>query len=472
MSDLYEALMQDPLNYHDACYDAGFRLTAEQLHNVQLAGIRKRFGELRPKLSVLDKLASEQGIDAIDSIDDIAPLMFPHTIYKSYPMSYLERARFDKLTRWLGGLTTEDLSQVDASGIDSIDAWLDLLDAETDLLVSHSSGTTGKLSFVPRTKAQWRQTVVHSGHMLRHWWGPDSGPDLFNDNWPVIIPGYRRGYQAAQRANDYMIGLFAGSEDNALFLYPEGKFSADIASLAGRLKSAEARGELGSLQVSDTLMQQREHLLAMEARRGQDLQDFFDRAIGKFGGKNVYIAGVWTLLFNWADQGGKRGLSNVFSKDSILFSGGGKKGQALPENYREVIKTFLGFDTVYEMYATSVLMAVSMLCEAGHYHFPPVLVPFLLDPDSGATLPRKDNVTGRLAMLDLMPNTYWAGLVTGDEVTWAGFDKPCACGRHGPFIYDRISRYSEKQGGDDKILCAGAPEAHDRALDFLAELSQ
>src|SRR5690606_31434055 len=157
MSDLYQALLQDPLNFHDACYDDGFRLTADQLHDVQLAGIRKRFGELRPKLSVLDKLASEQGVDNINAIDDIAPLMFPHTIYKSYPMSYLERARFDKLTRWLGGLTTVDLDQVDASGIDSIDGWLDLLDAQTDLLVSHSSGTTGKLSFVPRTKAQWRQ---------------------------------------------------------------------------------------------------------------------------------------------------------------------------------------------------------------------------------------------------------------------------------------------------------------------------
>src|SRR3546814_12238421 len=101
------------------------------------------------------------------SSDLLAPLLYPHTVYKSYPISYLERARFDKLTKWLGGLTTVDISNVDASGIESIDDWLDLIDAETPLTVAHTSGTTGKLSFVPRTKEQWTQTNTHSAIIIR-----------------------------------------------------------------------------------------------------------------------------------------------------------------------------------------------------------------------------------------------------------------------------------------------------------------
>ena len=74
-------------------------------------------------------------------------------------------------------------------------------------------------------------------------------------------------------------------------------------------------------------------------------------------------------------------------------------------------------------------------------------------------------------VVDLMPDTYWAGLVTGDEITLSGWDRPCACGRTGPHVLPPVRRYSELEGGDDRVVCAGAPEAHDRALEFLAELS-
>jgi hypothetical protein len=471
MTDLYSQLLHDPLHFHNACYDDGFRLPPKQIEAIQIAGIRKRFSELRAQLPMLDKLATDQGVDAIRAIDDVAPLLFPHTVYKSYPMTYLAKCRFDKLTKWLSGLTTFDLSNVDASGIETIDGWLDLLDAQTPLLVSHTSGTTGKLSFIPRSKEQWRQTIVHSGCMLRHWRGPNSGPNMFNEHRPLIIPGYRYGGSATQRGNSFMIQFFAGSEDNALFMYPNSRFSADVVSLAGRLRAAEARGEQGMLEISTALLKRREELLALEKRRPQDLQTFFDMARVKFGGKDVYIAGVWTLLYDWAEQGLKQGHRGIFGKGSVLFSGGGKKGKALPDNYRETIKEFLGFDTSYEMYAISEQMGFSIMCEAGHYHIPPVIVPVLLDPTTGAPLPRRDGTTGRLALLDLMPNTYWAGLVTGDEVTWGGWREPCSCGRTGAYLHDQIRRYGDKEDGDDKLVCAGAPEAHDQALAFLAQLS-
>lgn len=471
MATLYDRLLEDPTHFHDAVYSEGFSFSAEQLEAIQLSGIKKRFSELRPQLSMLDKLATEQNINEINSIDDVVPLLFSHTVYKSYPLSYLEKNRFDKLTRWMNGLTTVDLSGLDASGIASIDDWLDFIEEQTGLLISHTSGTTGKLSFVPRSKEQWRQTLTCSARMLRDWWGAGSGPDLLEETRPLIIPGYRYGGSAAQRANNFMIEMFAGSEDNALFMYPNMRFSADVASLGGRLRALESRGEIGAADISPVLLERRQSLLELEKRRPEDIKTFFETAQQKFADKDVYIAGVWTLLYEWARQGQERGLSNIYGKNSILFSGGGKKGVALPDDYREQIKTFLGFDNTYEMYAVSEQMSVNIMCEHGHYHFPPVNIPFLLDPVTGESLPRKDNVTGRMAMLDLMPNSYWAGLITGDEVTWAGWEKPCQCGRTGPYIYDTIRRYSEKEGGDDRVVCAGAPEAHDKALDFLAQLA-
>lgn len=471
MTEYYERLLADPTSFHDACYDDGFRLSVEQIERLHLEGARKRFADLRPGLSVLDKLAREQGIVAIETIDDIAPLLFPHTVYKSYPISYLERARFDKLTKWLAGLTTTDISNVDASGIVSIDDWLDLLDAETPLTVAHTSGTTGKLSFVPRTKAQWRQTIVHSAIILRDWWGPGTGPNILADTIPIIIPGYRYGAAAQQRGNDIQIELYAGGPDNALFMYPDARFSADVASLAGRLRAAEARGEAGIGDIPPVLLERRDALLALEQRRPEDVRHFFAEAQRRFGGKDVYVTAMWAILFDWAEEGLKRGIKGIFGPGSVLLTGGGKKGKDMPDDWRDQVLKFLGFDNFYEMYATSEMMGLCMMCENGNYHVPPIIVPFLLDPATGRPLPRKDGTTGRFAGLDLMPQTYWAGLITGDEVTLSGWQTPCACGRIGPHVVPPVRRYSEKEGGDDRIVCAGAPEAHDRALEFLAELS-
>lgn len=471
MSSYFEHILADPAHFHDARYDLAFTLTNEQIEQLHLEGVRRRFAELRPKLTVLDKLATEQGIDSIETLDDFAPLLFPHTVYKSYPMSYLERSRFDKLTKWLQGLTTFDISHVDAGKIETIDDWLDLLDAETPLLVQHTSGTTGKLSFVPRSKDEWQQTIVHSATIMRDWRGHNSGPDILKDGIPIIIPGYRRGAGATQRGNNIQVDMYAGGEDNALFLYPEARFSADVASLGGRLRAAEARGEAGIGEVPQVLLERRQMLLEMEKRRSSDLENFFVEAEKRFSGKDVYMAAMWAILYDWCEEGMKRGYKQIFGPKSVLLTGGGNKGAPLPENWRERVQDFLGFDGIYEFYSTSELIPVAVKCEAGHYHLPPVMVPFLLDPKTGRTLPRKDFQTGRLALFDLIPHTYWAGIVTGDEITLGGWEKPCSCGRTGPFVVPPVRRYSDKEGGDDRVVCAGAPEAHDRALEFLAELS-
>ncbi len=472
MSTLYSRLIDEPTALVDACYDDAFRLTPRQIHDIQLNGARRRFTDLRAKIPVLDRLASEQGIDEITRLDEVAPLLFAHTVYKSYPMSYLERGQFDRLTRWLNGLSAEDLGHVDASGITLIDDWIDLLDAQTNLRVFHTSGTTGKLSFLPRTDREWRQNIMLSASRIRDWRGPGTGPDLIANRRPLIAPAYRRGASAAARGGGYQVEMYAGGEENALFMYPDSRFSADVASLSGRLAVAEAQGELGSLQISPALLARRDELVRVERERPEQLRHFFAEAIRRFDGQDVYIGAVWSILYDTAVEGLARGARNVFGKASVLHTGGGKKGKNMPDNWRDQLVEFLGFDNFYEFYGCSEQMGFSMRCEHGHYHLPPTTIAFLLDPATGKPLPQKDGLTGRFASLDLLPSTYWAGLVTGDEITMNGFEQPCACGRSGLWLLPTIRRYTEKEGGDDKVICAGAPAAHDHALNFLNELSE
>jgi hypothetical protein len=92
----------------------------------------------------------------------------------------------------------------------------------------------------------------------------------------------------------------------------------------------------------------------------------------------------------------------------------------------------------------------------------------LLDPDTGEVRPRTGTATGRYGAFDLNAQTYWGGFLTGDEVTLSwGDTQPCACGRIGPYLHHGVRRYTEKEGGDDKITCAGAPAAHDKAIEFV-----
>src|SRR5699024_11098677 len=82
------------------------------------------------------------------------PLLFDHRVYKSYPLKLIETRDFPRLNAWLNRLTTHDLSKVDLSGLTMLDDWLDRLD-EFGMLVGTSSGTTGKLSFVPRSQVEF-----------------------------------------------------------------------------------------------------------------------------------------------------------------------------------------------------------------------------------------------------------------------------------------------------------------------------
>ena len=472
MKDLDAQLAREPLTFVDASYDEGFTLQQPEREAAQIAGIQQRFTALKAKLPALAKLADEQRIETIDSIESAAPLLFPHTVYKSYPLSFLEQGRFDRLTRWLSGLTTADLSAVDVDGVQTIDEWVARLDSSTELRVIHTFGTTGKLSFLPRTKDQLRITATINAHCIRDFNGAGSGPDLLVSQLPLISPSYAHGASAIVRGMNWMATHFAGGQDKALFLYPDAYFSADIASLAGRLRAAEARGEQGRLELSPALVARREEFAAREANRSRDMDRFFEEARARFSGQNVFMFAVWPILFDWAQEGLRRGLRGVFGRNSVLTTGGGSKGRALPPDYKAQIFEFLGFDHHLEFFGMSELMANAPRCAVGNFHFPPVIVPFALDPDTGKPLPRSGRQTGRLALMDLLPDSYWGGLVTGDEVTLAGFDTPCDCGRHGPYLEPTIRRYSEAKGGDDKINCAGAPEAHDRAVSFLLERTQ
>jgi hypothetical protein len=449
-----------------------YTLSTDQVAEIQLHAARRRFAELHDRIPVVRKLAAQQGVTRIDAIDDIAPLLLSHTVYKSYPLSLLESGRFDLLTRWLGGLTPFDLSKLDARSCDSIDGWLELLETETPLKCLSTSGTTGKMSFVPRSDAEWDMCVQSYFVTYHQGFGAERHADLSLADLaeiPFVFFAYREGRHTQQRIVSRLVEtIYKGDESMCRALFPS-RMSMDVLSLAGRLKAASAKGMPDSVRISPALLAMRERFAAEQRDLPARSAAYFAETAQALGGRRIMFMGSWSSLFDGAVEGERLGLSNVFRADSLITTGGGFKGRVLPDDWYQRIERFLGVPGVHDGYGCSELIVPCQLCPHDHYHCSPAAIPFLLDPDTGAVLPRQGTQTGRFAFMDLMAHTYWGGFVTGDEVKMS-WDEACECGRNGPYLHRAIRRFSEARGGDDKISCAGMPDAHREALDYLTGL--
>ncbi|MCX5381595.1 hypothetical protein [Streptomyces sp. NBC_00091] len=448
------AFPRDPIAHFGASREAMHDGPPAERERLQLEALRDRFAQLRGRLPALDVLADEAALYQVRALEDIAPLLLAHTVYKSYPASLLASGRFDRLTRWLQRLTTLDLSGVDASGCESVDSWLDLLDTTTDLRVAHSSGTSGTLSFLPHTHRQFDDLFRIVGLDVL---APDGAPV------DVVWPSYRYGRSGIARCGRAMAERYARTEDRFHALHP-GPMSADVMYLAGRLRSAALRGDRAPVEVPPSLSARHRELLEAQ-RPGEAMAAYARDLAGRLAGRRVIAMNTWNLLYAVSRAGLAQGLENVFAADSVVMPGGGAKNQAVPDDWQDTVRRFFGVPRLRHIYALSEVMALNDLCTAGRYHIDPWVVLYVLDPLTGRPLPRTGKQTGRAAFFDLMAEVHWGGFASGDRVS-ADYS-PCSCGRTTPHLDRRIERYDTDQGGDDKITCAAAPEAHAQALDFL-----
>ena len=433
----------------------------EQREKLQLEAVQISFRRLRDRIPALKKLADRQGVDAIEKLDDVLPVCFDHRVLKNYPIQIIENRDFAKLTNWLDKLTAHDLSKVDLSGLETIEEWLARLEAY-GMLVTYSSGTTGKLSFVPRSYDElgpWKYHFFNVNYA-------SSGIDPWKTKLPTFFPGYRGGYQTMLK----MMSLFniemAGGEDQYFTLY-DTHIPADLMALSGRMQSAEDRGEIASLGLDPALLAQRRTMLEQGRRKEQDLEVWFSQLIQQFKGRRVKLGGTFADLYRVARAGLDKGLRCEFAPGSILMGGGGMKGyKDAPDDWEDQIKEFFGVSRLGNQYGFSECIGNAPLCEAGHFHLPPYSVPLLMGPN-GESLPREGVQKGRLVLVDVIPQSYWGGFTSGDEVTIDWTDT-CECGWQSPRIAKSIRRFAESEGGDDKITCAGSQQAYNEFMEFVS----
>ncbi|WP_147263832.1 hypothetical protein [Prauserella sp. PE36] len=459
------AVSLDPANvasWAEYPFEVLLALPLAEVEEPQRVALARAFETLRPTVAALDKLAARQGVDRVDAIDDVIPVLFDHRVYKSYPLSLIEKRQFPRLTAWLDRLTRHDLTQASLDGANSVDSWLDRLD-EHGMIVGHSTGTTGKLSFIPRSRTEWPAwkaayfSVLHAA----------TGVDTRTVRIPSFATGHRSGHQMMTKMGRLFAQEQAGGEAARRTLH-DYALSSDLLSLAGRLQAAEERGELDELQIDPRILDERKQLIEASRHRDDDLRRWFAELAEEFRGQRVRIGGTSADLVRIALKGREAGIVCDFAPDSILMAGGGMKGfKDAPSNWEELLKDFFGIDRIRSMYGMSECMGTAPLCEMGFFHLLPYTIPILLDADA-RPLPRQGVQTGRLALFDLLAETYWGGFISGDRVTMH-WDEDCQCGWKGPRIERHIVRFGELDGGDDKITCAGTAKAYNDFMDYVSE---
>lgn len=459
---------RDAVDFIYMSVDEMFDMPYAEVEAIQLSSLKARFETMMEKIAPLRQLSQMQGITAISRVEDAAPLLFNPKVAKSYPLSLLENNQFGKLTQWLGRLTTHDLSQVDCSGLDTIDGWLDRLEAQTPMMVMHSSGTSGKLSIQPRSRIEMCHFVEIWFKYLNHYQG-EFGAEIreLGGSVPIFLPSYRHG-RHIQRFLEIAMPAICGTEEDFICAFP-GRLSADLLTLGGRLAAAQAQGEEGQLRLNPALLAMRDEMIEFQRRIPEHMERYFERMLG-YRGRRVLVAGTWTTHWNATEYGEARGVQGLFASNSFPIAGGGSKGQVFPDDWYERICRFYGMPEMRANYGMVELTGLMQQCREGHYHPWPHQIPYLLDPRTGDLLPREGVQRGRFGYMDLSAETYWGGGLSGDEVTIHWGDRACSCGRQGPYVAPSVQRLSEQQGGDDKISCAGAQAAHDSAIEFLTRI--
>ncbi len=452
-----DRFVDDPVEFFDGSGIAMHSLPRDQLVELQRSGMSRRFDQQVERVPMLAKLAGRQGITTVEEFDDLVPVLFEHTVYKSYPIALLERQRFDKLTGWLDKLTVADLSVVDASGVDSIHGWLTLLFEQTGLDVAYSSGTSGTMNFFP-----WSQRD-HEIRWLTYYLQAVSGNGEDPDDREMRTPfHFFCDLQRCKR--NYRAELFAQRQDEYVHMRNPVAKTADMMWLAARLRRAAAFGDASQLRVPDYLLARRAELQESQAEIEERGKRWVE-TLESLQGEKICMMEFAHELTQLAAPRVERGERFSFAPGSVIWVGGGTKGKELPDGWRSTVDTFFGNRT-RTLYGMSELSLMAQECDYGRIHISPWIIPYVLEPDTSEILPRTGVQRGRAAFFDLLPRDHWGGLISGDEIE-IDWDLHCACGRTTYTLSLDISRLSDKRGGTDKIECAAQPEAYAEAIDFL-----
>lgn len=432
----------------------GYEQSHDSIRDLQIAAMNERFQTQKDTIKVVAHRAKEGGIQQIRSLKDAVPLLLPHTAYKSYPERFLVEQRYDRLTKWLGTVSSCPTDKINLDGIANMDEWVARC-GEAGVFVSCSSGTTGKPAMLVASQSDLDFTAQDGITAVE--WGSDIRRGDMRASAGFGVVAYTPRNAAMGMA---MMGAFVDGTQPRVDIGIPPITIGSITSMIG-LRKAIADGTARPDEIAAFEQESEKRQKALDEGRHIAAADVIAKR-----GEKLYLTGMWANLHQLAVEVRNRGYSGKdFHPENAVFLGGGLKRAQLPPDFKEfVYETFnLQPRFIYQMYGMQELNSSFPRCQKGQrYHLPPWVVALPLNKNGDELLPATEGkVEGRAAFFDLSMDGRWGGVISGDHIE-VDFS-PCACGAHSPSIADNIVRYSDLEG-DDKIGCAGTVDAYVRGV--------
>ncbi len=434
----------------------GHDVEYQEIRDLHVTAINERFKERVDKIKLLSKRARDAEITEVRRLEDVIPLLLPHTAYKSYPESALTGKKWDKLVKWLETVSARSIDDVDRDGIDDIDDWIQRL-MDKGHYVSCSSGTTGKSAMLVASGKDLefaKQDIVKA-----YCWGAgvEAKPEyrIFGLAPVAHVP------RNVAVGNALMDAFSLPDADR--FQYPVPPITIGSITKMITLRKSISEGTALPQDIAEY-----EATSAARQKAVDEAINLSADALIEARHEKIFLMGMWSSFHAVAAAVRNRGYSaKDFHPDNIIYVGGGLKGAQLPPDYREFFyETFnIKPERNFMMYSMQEINSTMPRCqEGGRYHIPPWLVclPLNIGGDELLPITAGEEIDGRAAFFDLSMDGRWGGVITGDKIQ-VNFG-PCQCGAKSPSIRDSVVRFSELQEGDDKIACSGTVDAYVRGI--------
>lgn len=418
----------------------------------QIEAINARFQDQVGKIKLLRNRAEEGGVSEVNSMEDIVPLLFAHTAYKSYPESWLMEGKWDRMGKWLDTVSTNRVPKLDTSAVKGLDEWISLLE-EHDHYVSCSSGTTGKCAMMNAARSDLEFCGTSLLQVIK--WSKIG----INQDRLILSCG-----QVASTPRNKATGgpMYAAIADPSV---PPYVMDAPPITIGGitemvvlRKKIADGTATPGDIAYFEEQAAMREKQIASVAEQAVE-------ALIANRHRKLHITGMLGQMYQVAAKLRDRGYSAKDFQENTTFISGGLKRVQVPDNYWDIIfDTFnITRERVCHAYGMQEMNTTAVRCSQSRYHLAPWVMMMLLD-ESGENLipiPATGEIEGRAAFFDLSMEGRWGGVISGDKIkaTW----ETCACGHRSPSVHEDIQRYADMASGD-KIACSGTIDAYVRGV--------
>ena len=413
----------------------------------------RSFQEGLERVPVLRQRADDQGVKEIRSLDDLVPVLFPHTVYKSYPAQLVEQGRWAQMNRWLDSVSAHRVD-VDVTGVTDVDSWLDRL-AGAGHLVSASSGTTGKSSFLNKSEADL--TAAHESHLR----ALALGGVLPDNSWRLLSLSPGSGNIVGERTGAALRQGFARPDALPAFQgAPRTEGHQAYMARVTALRRALADGSADPDDVAAMEAEAADRQAETERRLAFAAEQVLGRPDEKFL-LGTMMALAWRFTETLRSLGARPG---DLTGHNAIFMAGGTKGAVLPDDAEAQMGEMLNVprERFVQMYSMQEINRGMARCVEGRYHVPDGLVLLVLDEPGERLAPVSDGqVEGRAAYFDTTVDGRWGGTISGDKVR-AELDG-CPCGRAGTTVLPDIVRFANMADGD-KITCAGTMDAYVRGF--------